>query len=197
MGTLVELIADAVALTGRPDKEDLIEQKINAACRLINKASKNWRDIKEVVLEASDGVLPTVYDQSITLPSDHRIPIYVDYPTQTGCFFTGKKLEDLLDKESRSLTNIFYVAGTLLHIRQSTLTATLLFGYYSTIPTLNKTTQPTNWIATEMHDVVVDVASHFVLGSIGEPSHSRKLEAMSSQALTAYLRDAAEALSSG
>jgi len=183
-------IKTAVAnITNRPDKADLEAQKINAAVRLISLSGEFWRDLQEVTLGSADGIVATTYTQSITLPARFRKTAYVAYPdTANDPHIEGLGIEEIATKVGAGKTDIFYMSGTLLHIRNSELSSTFLFGYYEYPAALVADTD-TNWILELMPELVTDLAATLSLNAIGNRENANMVQAIASGELALLVAD--------
>jgi len=185
-----DIKADVAAITNRPDKADLEASKINAAVRLISLSGKYWQDLQEVTLEVADGIVATAYVQSITLPARFRHVLYVSYADPANNpHIKPLSAESIVLKKTADDTNICYTSGSLLHIRNSVLSSTLLFGYYS-YPAAMAADTDTNWIIELMPSLVADLAATLVLTSIGNTENANLVQAVANGQLGILVKDA-------
>jgi hypothetical protein len=192
MTTLADILSLVLAVVPKHDKETLVRTRINSAINLISKSGYFWRDIVENTITATDGVDVSALTQSITLSGVERKFIYVKSTTTTEKPITLISPERLVKNDCAGILPIAYVAGSTLHIKHEELATSFDLAYY-TSPTpfeLDGTDDAnTNWILTQVPDLVVDLASAYILNIMGDTEDSKRILDLSTVLRGTYIRD--------
>jgi hypothetical protein len=198
---LGELIDEVVAMTIRPDKEDLARQKINSVVRTISLSGTYWRDLVEEILSDHPDFKTTTNVQTLALPGRFRKPAYIERdlssisPT-TGLLesrITNGLVYNRVDprstrREGREIRNAYYTSGANLILRQEIGGEKVIWGYYE-YPARMVSPDDTNWITELMPDLVIDWAGQFLVASLGDRDRTAGLAALAQTQLSVFIED--------
>lgn len=165
---------------------DLIARKINAAVLYISRSGKYFHDVMEVILDAAAGVDPNAYIQAVPIPSGIRAVAYLQNAVCPDSKFRGYTVDDM--GSAPGALDVFYLAGTTVHIRHRVLTSEFALGYY-TSPVKMVEDSDSNWITEAAEELIVDFAAAMVLVQLGEKETSKAITAFSQQNLALTMRD--------
>jgi len=194
MATYGEIVTNVLDVVPRPDKEELIRNKINQAIRFISNSGYFWRDIVESTIGVSEGLDADANIQAIPITSTTRKMIYIQYPdTDETTKFTLLELASAVKRQNCALlSDIGYLSGSNLHIRNSILTSTLNIGYYTNpanFATDESEDDDTNWILDLAPGLVEDVAAAYILNLIGDNEDSKNISNLASIMRSTYIKD--------
>ncbi len=190
-GEIVEAVLGQVPITNR---ESYVRDKVNQMIRYISASGHFWRDIAEVTIDSSDGVVATSRVQSITVSSLVRKLIYVRYTdedetTQINCI----DLRDLVGRENCiNMDNVAYLSGTSLHIKHSVLTPSFSMGYYTHpahFATDGTEDSDSNWITDLASGLVIDLTSSYLLNLKGDNEDAASMGNMAGMLKSTYIQD--------
>ena len=182
--TTLALAAEAVIdLTGRSDKEALIRRKINAACRLIQSAGTFPQDLYEA--SYSGASIADAYIQSLTLPDRARQIAYIQDPDRTDRILLRTVAWALDNPDSY---DIGYQAGSVLQLRLTEKPTSINVGVYRYLEALSADAD-TNWVLTDMFELVVDYAATWVGIITGNRDMISAMAQFSGQQLQVYIND--------
>lgn len=198
---LGELIDDCAAMTVRPDKEDLIRQKINAVVRMISLSGTYWRDLVEEVLSDHPDFKTNTNIQTLALPARFRKPAYIERDlsaiNMTTGFLESRITNGLVynrvdprstRREGRNVPNAYYTSGSNLLLRQEIGGEKVIWGYYQ-YPARMVAPNDSNWITELMPDLVTDYAGQFVMASLGDRDRTAGLAALAQVQLSVLIED--------
>jgi hypothetical protein len=195
MATCGEIVADVQLIVPVPERESLIRKKVNGAIRFISSSGYFWRDIVESTIGAVEGVDATALTQSITITTEVRKLIYVQYPTYTEeeDKITCLELDAIKKRElCQALNNVAYLSGTKLHIRHTKLSSAFNLGYYTNpapFATDGSEDALSNWITDLASDLVVDLTSSYILNLIGNNEDSKRIGDLTGAMRGVYVQD--------
>ena len=162
-------IQDIVILrTHQPGLVDVIKGRINAVVKFISMSGFYYPDLKEVIYGSGEGVNATIYTQSLTIPARFRKMEYVKYPSGVSAreYLRGYTSTHLAIEEAKYLSDVYYISGNTIKIRQGTKTSSILLGYYDYPATLVVDTD-TNWVLNYADQVVADQVTQFIMSATG------------------------------
>lgn len=175
-----ELIDQVAVLTVRPDKEGIIQQKINSVIRTISLSGTYWPDLVEEVLSDHPDFDSSTNVHTLALPNRFRKPAYIERDLASINPSTGRMESRMTHglnynrvdpkstkREGREIRNAYYLSGVNLLLRQEVAGEKVNWGYYAYQPRFDSP-DDTNWIATLMPDLIIDWTSQFVLASLGD-----------------------------
>lgn len=196
-----ELIDEVVVLTVRPDKDGLVRQKINAVIRTVSLSGVYWRDLVEEILSDHTDFDTSVNIQTLTLPPRFRKPAYIERDLTSINPSTGRLESRLTNgllynrvdprstkREGREITNAYYMSGSNLLLRQQVIGEKVIWGYYE-YPDLLRDPDDTNWITQLMPHMVIDMASQFVLASIGDKDAQAGVQSLATTQLSIFVTE--------
>lgn len=182
----VELQTAVLSDTKAVQHTDLIARKINAAITYISRSGRYFHDVVEVILDAAAGIDPQAFIQAIPIPARIRSVAYLQNASCSTTKIKGYRAEDIIAKPGA--IDIFYLAGSTLHIRHSSLTPEFTLGYF-TLPVDLVADEDTNWITELAQELVVDYAAAMVLVQLGEKETSQAITNFSQQNLAITMQD--------
>lgn len=185
MTTFAEARAAVLDLTKRTDKVALIDRKINAAVRLLQSTGNYAKDLYEITYSGAGIVGDSDYIKRVTLPSDLRQIAYIQDPGRTGQIKLTTP-DWVLDNPVNE--DIAYQAGDTLHLRLSVTPVDINLGYYRYLAPL-VADDDTNWVLTNMFELVADYATAWVLIVLGEKDMANTIQAFSAQQLPVMVLD--------
>jgi len=194
-----ELIDQVAVLTVRPDKEGLIQQKINSVIRTISLSGTFWPDLVEEVLSDRTDFDASVNVQTIALPTRFRKPAYIERDLASINPSTGRMESRMTHgltynrvdpkstkREGREIRNAYYLSGSNLLLRQEVAGEKVNWGYY-VYPARFDSPSDTNWIAELMPDLIIDWASQFVLSSLGDRDRTAGVAILAQTQLSVFI----------
>lgn len=199
--TFDELIEQVAVLTVRPDKEGLVQQKINSVIRTISLSGTYWKDLVEETLSDHPDFDTSINVQTLALPARFRKPAYIERDLSainpsTGRLesrFTNGLTYNRVDprttkREGREIRNAYYMSGANLLLRQEVAGEKVIWGYYRYLP---RFTAPddTNWVSELMPDLIIDWASQFVLASLGDRDRTAGVASLAQLQLSVFVED--------
>lgn len=159
------LVADVITLTKRPDLVDRTNFAVKAAVLKAHQSDDYIKDFNEASIQFQAPDYYQTLDYKAILPY-WRKPRYIrKYDTAPGVFFKYLEPELVIDQYGVDRTDIFYVAGTNIQIRSSTILTYALLGYYN-----NPIVTPTgfsSWIADDHPLAIIYEAAAIVFKTIG------------------------------
>ncbi|MCW5932033.1 MAG: hypothetical protein KIS69_10310 [Bacteroidetes bacterium] len=195
MSTLAEILVDVLDIVPQPDKERLIRNKINAAINLISRSGFFWRDIEEVTITSVDGVDVTGLVQSIPITTLQRKFIGVVSTNEDEKPITI--LDPLMVQKAicQGMIPIAYIAGSTLHIKHQQVTPSFNLTYYRSPDAFainGDDDGESNWITDSVPELVVDLASAYILNTIGQSDDSKRITELAMLLRGTYIKDFVE-----
>lgn len=189
-----------IANTKRGDFLEAIKTRINATINLFSASGFYWPDLAEVSLGSADGISPTAFTQTIQLPVRFRKIAYFKYPsgsqTQNTEYLKGYAAQDLMQDAYKGLGDIYYVSGTSIKIKNSRVSATFLFGYYTSPAPLVLDTD-TNWITSLMPYAIADQVTQFIMAATGNREEGSVYSSISQVELQMMIHNLVNATATG
>jgi hypothetical protein len=176
---------DVVALVRRQAKLPLIKQKINAACRTISSSGRFPMDLWEESYTGA-GLAANSTVQHLALPARTRIVGYIQDPQQPEAHIELVDVKYPLEYPYK--LNLGYQAGSTLHLRLENIPTKINLGLYR-YPADLVNDADTNWIVTDMYELVVDYATAYVLTMLGEKEVMSGILQLAGQQLGIYIKD--------
>lgn len=192
MSTCGEILTNILDIVPKPEKEDLIRNKMNQAIRFISTSGYFWRDILETTITSVEGVDATANIQTIPITTAVRKLVYVQYPNEDDRI-TCLTLEELKDREQCThLQNVAYLSGSSLHIRNAKLSASFNIAYYTNPVNFavdGSEDDDTNWITELAPGLIEDLTAAYVLNLVGDNEDSKRISDLSALMRSTYIRD--------
>jgi hypothetical protein len=189
MATFTDIYNNIQAVANRPDIQTFIESRINSAISLISSSGYYKDDLKEVTLDAGDGISPTSFVQSIALPTNFRSVLYIDYPDPTNKKpINALTVSDIGHRAARYESNIYYVSGALLHIKHEVLTPSFVMGYFDYPATLSGANS--NWITARYPWLVEEIVLTQLKVITGDNEGAALVDRLNKSQMQIWLKDA-------
>lgn len=171
MATFIELTADVMTLTNRPDLVNETSLAVRAATLKVHHKDFFPKDLYELSLSWSDPAFIQSLDYRLLIPRWRSFKYLRKYdnsvtPGVPGAFFKMLTPEQVLDRYDIQKDNICYLAGTQLEIRSNTEDDYMLLGCY-----LHPDTAPasyTSWVALDHPWLIVFEAAKILFKTIGK-----------------------------
>lgn len=167
--TLSELMDEVYLLTNRPDLVNETSSAVRRATLKCHQIDYFYKDLFETgVLFSTAAYLQTI-DYRALLPN-WRAAKYLrktdSTGTEQGAFFDLIVPENVLDNYSINRQDVYYVAGSVIQIRSSTLLQYAIMGSYVnpniTVPSYS------SWIALDQPWAIIYTAAESIFKSIGK-----------------------------
>ena len=189
MATFAEIYDNIQSIVERPHLQTFIESRINGAINLISCSGNYKDDLVETTLESIEGISPTAYTQTVPLPDRFRSTLYVDYPDPTGKqVLEPLSVNDIGHRAVRYKSNVYYVSGSLLHIKHDVQTPIFLFGYFNYPAPLSGA--QSNWITTRFPWLVEEIVIAAIRVVNGDVEAAAYLDRLNKQEMGIWLQDA-------
>lgn len=163
--SLTSLITDVYSLTNRPDLVNETALAVKAATLKAHQFDDWIKDLTEYSIQFSvaDYYQSLDYKQVIPL---WRKPRYIrKYDTAPGIFLKYVEPEKVIDNYKLDRLDVFYVAGSNIQIRSSSLLQNILVGAY-TNPDLT-TSGYSSWIANDHPYAIIYEATAIIFKTVG------------------------------
>lgn len=186
--TFNELCEEVALVLGRPDLSAEISSAVRQATLKAHHSDHYYRDLQELTIDLGEPAQLLSVRISEVLPayrSMRYIRLLADDGTPTK-ILTNIDVEDIFDECARLKSNVYYVAGDMLHIRCSGTFDKVIVGYYSHPNTT--AAKYASWVAAEYPYVIINEAIAAVLNMIGSQEQAaayRRLYAEGLQELRA------------
>lgn len=184
-----ELIAEVLLIVPNPEWETLIRSKINQTIRYIAGSGDYWKALQEVTIDDTDGVDAAASIQAISTPTDFRSLLYVQYPdTISSDLIQVNDVKSALHlHQCAKDSNIAYVSGSYIRIKNTTLSPSFSLGYYSYPADLSADTD-TNWITQDVPGLVIDFVTAYILNLRGDNEDSKRIQSFTAMMQPTYLQ---------
>lgn len=190
MGTFLEAQTAVAELTRRgEDKAAFIKQKINSTVRFISATGRYPADLYEATYTGA-AIEAVSLRQSLTLPDRTRVVAYVQDPDR-DVRINVEEVGYILDRPLA--TDVAYQAGNVLQVRVAEAPTTLNVGVYR-YPVALAEDSDTNWILTDLFDLVTDYTAAHVLTLLGEKELVASITQFAGSQLQVYVQDRINAL---
>lgn len=192
MATYGEMVTEVLQIIPKPGQEALIRSKINQIIRYVAGSADYWKAIEETTIQAADGVDAAANIQQITLDSNFRALLYVQYPeTISTDKIKVMEIKDVLHLQKCELAdNIAYVSGGFLRIKNKTLSDQFNIGSY-VYPAPFKTDGTedalTNWLTIAIPGLIIDLTVAYILNLNGDNEDSKKAKDMADMMSISYI----------
>lgn len=168
----------------RAGETELVKEKLNAAVRFVTESAKFPQDLYEVTysgIEIAAGELR----QSLILPDRSRVVEYMQHG-DTGEMIESYAPRSILRKQRRQ--NVYYQAGNILQVRLATAAESINLGVYRYQSDLVNNTD-TNWLLTEVPDVITQLAAVWVLIVLGDTTLVESILGLTKQDMALFVSD--------
>lgn len=184
---------EIIDLIGRPDKETSVKRCINRAIQRFVASGTFAHDFVEPVGFAID---PTLYAQSFDITASPFVNFRkMKYMKLPGAKDYIKWIDpSQIFSNNCEATNVWYRSGNNIIFRTSTLSATLLLGYYKYHPPLVADAD-TDWMLDELWSPVHDLAVSFAMQDIGNTDESNKYFVWAMDNFKILMRDLGDGVS--
>lgn len=184
----LEIRAEVLRLTNRPDKTTSTDIAINKAVSYCTLKGSFRRDL----VEASLAVDATLYGDTVSIAGFTRFRrfTYVK-PTGVKKYLTFLAEDKIFTPKDQMQPNVYYVAGTSLTYTLSALTPTLEVGYLTYAPTLDAITNIDYWMFDIMPYAIIDLAAAMVFAGIGDDASANRHERLGMEFYNTLKRDLA------
>jgi len=184
-----EILADAVAISGRPDLTTKMAVAVRAATLRMHQSDYYVRDLVErkiVVITPAyihEWELAAVFTRYRALKYLRKWdPVGIDANTglTTGCageFFKILDPTEVLDGYGATKSNVAYATGAFLNVHSNTSDSQFLASWYQA-PRISPVEQYSSWIAAEVPYAVIFDACSILFNTIGEQETSRKFDTL-------------------
>lgn len=190
--TLAELTAEVVTLTGRPDRTAEILTAIKAATLKMHHSDFYWKDLLEcgVQFPVASFIQDLEYRTYIPLYRAAKYLRKIDVTTNPAT--PGKMLdlvvpENIFDSYKIEKQDIFYAAGSYLHINSSTKEDFYLLGAYIN-PEITEAGYD-SWVAVDHPYAIVFEAARSVFKMIGKDEEAAGMDALAREQMAILQRN--------
>lgn len=173
--TFLELVAEVISVTKRPDLVDRTKAAVRAATLKVHHSDFYYKDLVEVPVQFDEIKHIQNFTPTDVIPKFRKAK-YIriwngDVDGDAGRFLKAIQIEDAIDNYNYTKVDVFYMAGILLQIRTGTALHRVLFGAY-VHPTIMPEADYASWIATEYPYAIVYEAARNIFSSIGLPEQA-------------------------
>ena len=186
--TFDEVVDAVLGLVKRPDKLIAIQNAVNAQLKRCVLKTSFSHDLIETSIPIDD----SVYSQTIDL-SQLNVPLvrfrkwkYLRLLGVLG-YLNPVDTQNVFVPGGFTQTDSFYMVGTNLTILTSSLSNTLLVGYYQYAPTLSGS--QTHWLLDICPEILINKAAADVFNAIGDQAASKYYLATGEELYTILAND--------
>lgn len=184
-----EILADTIAISGRPDLTEKIAIAIRASTLRMHQSDYYVRDIVEKKLIVTTPAYIHEFELAAVF-ARYRALNYIrkwdasgtDVQTglPTGCagkFFSILDPNQVIDGYGVTKPDVVYANGRTLNLRSSTADSQFLAGWYQS-PLVSPISRYSSWIADTVPYAIIFDACSLLFNTIGEQETSRKFDSL-------------------
>ncbi len=181
-----EVVDQVIAIVKRPDKINDIRREVNSSVHFCCTEKEFARDLREISLPLSS----SLYTQSIALTEFSRFRKFKYIKPPAVKWYLKPTAPDKVFEDCQEATNSYYITGSDVVLKTSSLYATMLAGWYMYPPVLTDVA-PSFWLLDASPYMIIDRAAAKVFANMGDDASANKHMALFVPAYLSAQRDLA------